>query len=410
MSVRIVIVLILGSLKLTCSLTSTPMSPTTAPEDVKTDLYLLEALPAWFVDNLLNNNTWDTVEALCPSVGKCKSEVEYYDEYMYPQFSGCCMSCKCGEECFSEGTCCYDKETRRREETEEHLIDQIGRNNIYGLVCVTPYLPATVEGIPSSKTIQSSYLLKQTCELPDGFVSSTDDLHRCYNPNENSIEDMTPVTSQTTAVNYRNIFCAACNNDTTTLKSWEQALNCYTVDDLPDELFLFSFSKQAVYTLIRNDGKCSITWMPDIDSNIDVRMCINVQRMYISCPAYAPEILKQLCAAKEALYLPYFGESGLYKNMFCLACNLMENTEVIQIPTINTLCPGFMESDDIQSGFILLLDLMSMTSQATVDPPVENICSRLGDTYIEELVDLFLYLKINIVSSLSTRMHLTFLT
>jgi len=331
---------------------------------------LLVLLPDYLIEGLEDNKTWEVVNRLCPSIQTCQ-QLEPGTDSREELTSDCCLKCQCDDECFAKGNCCHDKGALAQ--------------TVDGRTCV-PVDLLIREGSYHTHLSRNSYLLKQTCviALVDESIESRT---RCMFPEEFNIDDITPVTSSITLVNYRNKFCAACNNDDVDLLPWEQELSCSHKNDLPPELFNGYLTKQERFDIIRARGMCSIKWTSFNDSN--VTPCYRVTQLYSECPPYAPDRLKQLCSSDDSPFIPYLGLRYRYKNMFCLACNIMSFKEPLGVPYGRCIIWDLI-SLPIVSTFIAVMDMTGSSTDANgaSERPLLPKCDN-GLLYNEDLVCYF---------------------
>ena len=338
---------------------------------------LLVLLPDYLIEGLEDNKTWEVVNRLCPSIQTCQ-QLEPGTDSREELTSDCCLKCQCDDECFAKGNCCHDKV-----ELAKTLKNDTGSFTVDGRTCV-PVDLLIREGSYHTHLSRNSYLLKQTCviALVDESIESNT---RCMFPEEFNIDDITPVTSSITLVNYRNKFCAACNNDDADLLPWEQELSCSHKNDLPPELFNGYLTKQERFDIIRARGMCSIKWTSFNDSN--VTPCYRVTQLYSECPPYAPDRLKQLCSSDDSPFIPYLGVRYRYKNMFCMACNIMSFNEHVQVTTLNRCHSLDLIMQPIVSRFTAFLNMngLASASDGATEHTSLHKCDN-GQLYNEDLV------------------------
>ena len=338
---------------------------------------LLVLLPDYLIEGLEDNKTWEVVNRLCPSIQTCQ-QLEPGTDSREELTSDCCLKCQCDDECFAKGNCCHDKV-----ELAKTLKNDTGSFTVDGRTCV-PVDLLIREGSYHTHLSRNSYLLKQTCviALVDESIESRT---RCMFPEEFNIDDITPVTSSITLVNYRNKFCASCNNDDADLLPWEQEVSCTDKNDLPPELFNGYLTKQESFDIIRARGMCSIKWTSFNDSN--VTPCYRVTQLYSECPPYAPDRLKQLCSSEDSPFIPYLGVRYRYKNMFCMACNIMSFNEHVQVTTLNRCHSLDLIMQPIVSRFTAFLNMngLASASDGATEHTSLHKCDN-GQLYNEDLV------------------------
>ena len=315
--------------------------PTTIDyNDTDSANYILKMLPTDLLDRLENNMMWEVINTYCPLLSNCSMATN--NRYFV---TGCCLNCECGDDCFVKGNCCHDKES------DGEPIENIRRTTIDGRACVTVDI--------ASRYWQDlkSYLLKVTCTN----FENTNTVNHCQLPLSYELADMTPVTSLESGMSYTNKFCAACNNDDANLTYWEQKLDCGGINNIPAGLLTPGFSDQDIYYTLYMHRQCLISWRPP-DDHPGVEECFPVETIFSSCPPYAPAILQKLCMGHEAPFIPYAGETFLYKNMFCLACNIWDFYEQL-VPAIDVNdCPARRNQQPLSPDFVILLNMNALSS------------------------------------------------
>ena len=331
--------------------------------------YLLTLLPSNLLDQLESKMMWEVINTYCPNVPNCS--IATNNSHFV---SGCCLNCECGDDCFVKGNCCHDKES------DGEPIEGIHPKTFDGKSCITAYMPPVNTFY---RVKQHHYLLKVTCIDLEDF----ENVYHCTQPNLEHLLDVTPVTSMESGISYGNKFCAACNNDDANLTNWKQTLECGDINNIPGNMLTPSFTEQDMFRAVYVHGQCSLTWSPPDDS--DVEHCFPVELIYASCPQYTPAILNELCTGDNSPFIPYAGEMFHYRNMFCLACNLFENIEVLEKPlTPSMWCPAMPNENYVMSSdFIMHLNMNVLASLPT-DPDWEDPhegCDN-GFIYNKELV------------------------
>lgn len=365
----------------------------------------IQMLPDTLYDLLMENRTDEIIAEYCPGLMKCsdilynKSSVQLNltDAIANGTGQGCCLPCECSPDCFARGTCCSDVERSRSDPPEFESYTSDGRT------CIDTFV---LEYERKYTTQDKLYLLKQTCLNSftgvdiNGRPISTDELiYRCSFPDEFQLLDVTPVTSLASNQSYRNLFCAYCNNDGTSLVDWELSLTCFSNEDLPKNLFNEQSTSQEVFQRILQDRLCSVTWSQPPE--ILVESCFASKYMMSDCPYYVPEFIVSLCR-DELYFIPYRGNDAVYRNVFCYVCNFYRMNEQLYDPTDDGRCPAddFIGSDFI--SFSVLLDFKTLSTAKTEKPGLEIMCEN-DLTYNYELVCMVEYhIKSLIIFSLGS--------
>lgn len=221
----------------------------------------------------------------------------------------CCIPCDCSEICSIAGTCCADVNTTRGQGLKPLYKPQDLKEK-----CVQTFAGrASVQlGVKDLNT----YMLVQSCPEEEQL---SDDIKKCLRPDENILNEVLPVYSKISARNYRNIFCAVCNNDTNGTVPWESHVMCYSLEKAMTLLPNAGDNKDFL-KMMRSNDECLLQFKP---SNLKAKYCVEENEILSDCSEqalyYTPE-LRNLCLQPHS-YSPVIGEMGIYKNVFCMKCN-----------------------------------------------------------------------------------------
>lgn len=369
------------------SSTSTAFSFLTNPADMY--MYFDDIdymLPQDLVSSIRDNKSWEGILTYCPAVRSCYSDNVFGNTNVYAQTDGagwgCCVPCDCSEDCFAKGNCCHDKEEERfrRNDSVTFTSD--------GMTCVSVYQIGQYSLEIQDTFFRYHVMLQQKClnaETED--TANSENVMRCHFPSGEYVDDVTPVTSATSLVSYRNKYCAACNNDSDNILTWQQHVLCEINNDMPYNLFKRDASKQEIYQAIRTTTDCAIQWVPN-NANITVSGCLSATELHASCPYGTEAFLEILCTGLDAPFIPYYGAMSLYRNIFCAACNMYGQFK----DYVNGSCPYLGTIGQPSTlVFSALLDLSQLKDGLQNDPEttVEDRCLD-GLTYNEVMVcDLF---------------------
>jgi hypothetical protein len=311
---------------------------------------------------LLNN---DVAEALdiekefCPMT--CKGS-NFTDENR-PNL--CCIKCDCYQDCVASGTCCIDAQS---ELTPTNYIQEncvqtaIGdKRKTTGIVDI------------------DAYMLIQFCKSEGVQDISDDVITKCLQADEDKIEEMLPVYSYVTEKNYRNIFCAMCNDDYENAVPWESRITC---DIFLRALFIFpKIAESSVLLNIRHAEDCFLQIKPNNDK---ARECIDRNALISDCSLTQfsnPELIN-LCSE---MYSPVKGKMGIYKNVYCLQCN---EGDFALLSSCNKNVPA-----NVFKLTNLRIELYSQLYYDHKKPPEESFRCMTGTIYDKRLVRMsYLYL------------------
>lgn len=280
----------------------------------------------------------ETVEMFCPSSVLCSSD--NVSASVTDQDNHCCIPCEW------TGTCCGEVNSSTQY-PEENLHTDLNET------CVETY----IGDIESQNDVRDtgSYWLIKYCPVNSMQDGEDDTQKRCIRPEADTLEEIVPVYSKETKRNYGNIFCAICNNDTITILPWESNFVCRNKNNIslllldmliPNEIG--RTNSAAMLQAMKNTEGCILKWKPTFGK---VNVCIDQDRVISECidTALSTKKLENLC---HEINSPVIGQFGLYRNVFCLACN--EGQTVF-----NSLCnkEGPTDVRDLQTSFTTVLAL-----------------------------------------------------
>lgn len=249
----------------------------------------------------LNNKTYSLsyIESFCPT-HSCTSYTRSGDNSSVTNH--CCFPCSLNT-CNGGRTQC--KSTGRKMEALGYDTDiETPTYNCVKTYCGNQHLSLSGDGY-------YGYLLLQSCPNNENQTKYSETVRKCIIPNAYHLNELIPVYSRTTGVNYRNIYCAKCNNDYLDTIMWESKI---TGKDL--------FSIYITIALERN-----MKYVPTLflqmkpPSTATAEPCADVSGLITECPRHNGQKEYQNLCHNSKIHNPVKGINGVYKNAYCLACN-----------------------------------------------------------------------------------------
>lgn len=273
--------------------------------------YILQA----FVENQTLYSYNESLHYVCPNLQTCDGQFnDAHARFDYNAFrETCCPHCECSDNCFTTGTCCHDKFHQGKKYTEFTNRD-IGFNSLDSNLKQCHYAysgggESTLNSIMLFADIKS-YLIIKSCSKN---ASGNGDIQRCIYPRSDHLEDLTPVYSNQTHLNYANIFCAACNFVTEGITRWNSYLKC-SMETLNNDMRIIN-DYEINFTTIKIPKSCFMSWLPP---NENYTRCIKYSKIISTCsPECSSAKLDFLC---DHIYAPVFYRNEIFQNVFCLVC------------------------------------------------------------------------------------------
>lgn len=284
-----------------------------------------------------------------------------------PRQNFCCIPCDCSESCYAAGTCCIDVPVQT---FSANKTDHIKEN------CVRTYVGN--ENVKSGLREINAYMLVQDCSVVNETRHADNDvIGKCLQPEENEINEILPVYSVKTGQHYRNLFCAACNNDENDTVPWEIEVTSYTFENAM-KTFVKVYRVGDLLKTIRNESKLLVLFKP---VNNRAKHCFN--EIISECPNTIPtSAFEDLC---RKVYSPVRGGKAIYKNVFCLKCNEMTYSGMTEL-----MCEGVLLTAS-EKQFSTILGPAAYSYKSGLTSQTENCPKEL--TYDKALVRP-LYLKV----------------
>jgi hypothetical protein len=278
----------------------------------------------------------------------------------------CCIKCDCSQDCVAARTCCVDAPS------DLNPIDYIQEN------CVQTAIgdKRNTTGIVDI----DAYMLIQFCKSEAIKDISDDVITKCLQADEDKIEEILPVYSDVTEKNYRNIFCAMCNDDHKHAVPWESRIICNTF--LPVFYIFPKIAESSVLLNIRHSEHCFLQIKPNNDKASE---CIDSNALISDC-SFAPFSNPELINLCSEMYSPVMGEMGIYKNVHCLHCNEGDFT-------LLSICRDNVPPANVFKLTNLRIELYSQLYYDHKKPSEESSRCMTGSIYDKRLVRmLFSYL------------------
>jgi len=232
-------------------------------------------------------------------------------------FEGCCVRCDCSNNCYLKGNCCPEK--KRQESQSARLIRQ---------KCVQTFtkvnLPYEEELTPFENSTYILHLLRGDYDCDDTTQN------KCLNPDETIFDEMNPVYSFVSGLNYRNKHCAECSGESqNATQLWPAEIRCkneFEMMLLPAIFRMRSFDNKELLSKV-HAARCQILWKPI--SPHETEWCVVKEDLVAQCNPYLLEprytFSRQQCALafseEQSLYNPIYQRQRLYANAFCAYCN-----------------------------------------------------------------------------------------
>lgn len=243
---------------------------------------------------------------LCGPAGVCKPEPYVEQKFLKLDFGvdSPCPACYCDEWCHVLKDCCIDIQLA---ETLSHVTTN------YSHVISTMYCSSGILVGPTPNNMRVEYVVINSCpgHYDNHLVTSS-----CQNTIDyHNISTFGIVTSSTSKLSYKNIFCAICNGDTD-IKTWDLFIPECQLDNFTD----FSRAESTRFLLkMAIASSCSIGMKPD--SSLMPRRCPKKHRR-VTCTNDLPGTfdfdLEWACDNTELAHL--VNSLTSYKNLFCFLC------------------------------------------------------------------------------------------
>ncbi|KAK6177899.1 hypothetical protein SNE40_012771 [Patella caerulea] len=202
-----------------------------------------------------------------------------------------CAPCFCDDDCYHFGDCCPDK----------ILFDKtpnITTSREYGCIPIKFYK-------------NSKDYTKVIDECPETYTNQGV-ISNCYNNNSLHWKYIKPVTDPNTKLNFRNKYCAICNNVFDTF-GWSTQTDCSE-----SSAYGTSTNPEDIYFTVLNSDKCSLSFKSDIGGE---RSCSPVFKPFYSRCNETGRWSFYDKDVDRACHLYTNVVDGIYKNLFCRICN-----------------------------------------------------------------------------------------
>lgn len=239
---------------------------------------------------------------LCGQAGVCKPEPYVEQKFLKFDFGvdSPCSACYCDEWCHVLKDCCIDIQLA---ETLSHVTTN------YSHVISTMYCSSGILVGPTPNNMRVEYVVINSCpgHYDNHLVTSS-----CQNTIDyHNISTFGIVTSSTTKLSYKNIFCAICNGDTD-IKTWDLFIPECQLDNFTD----FSRAESTRFLLkMAIASSCSIGMKPD--ASLMPRRCPKKHRR-VTCTNDLPGTLdfdlEWACDNTELAHI--VNSLTSYKNVF----------------------------------------------------------------------------------------------
>jgi len=320
------------------------------------------------------------VATYCPGVKGCYTDVPEHPTYdvngQLINNTNCCLQCRCDTLCFVRGDCCFDLALNKT------ASDAVSASTLMA--------GCTKTMIPDSKSafhaFQNNYMLINKCALTHFNASVR---RKCEYPNTNKISEMTPYTYTLNKASYRNIWCYRCNMFSVKpalFAPWEMQINC------PQYFGVKSLLRNNVtyneHNFLDNivTDNCTAVWHPPLHYSVDA--CY--PDIISECVSSDDQTLVDLCENLDSVFAPFKGDTLLFKNIYCAACN----GEIIAVPHFHLMlrCQDHTKQTEVLSILTVMisLDFLSQTLSSpwlvSTDARTTTTAGNSDETYVTELV------------------------
>ena len=252
------------------------------------------------------------IEAFCPQ--KCVNSIYTLLNDQTSLRNLCCIKCRCSQDCVTTGTCCIDFQVN---DTHTEGNDETG--SLEERCIETAFGDTRVKNGPIDI---NAHMLIMFCKKQTEKTIDSDVINKCLYPNENIFDEILPVYSNNTERNYRNIYCAMCNEDANSTVAWGTEITVLKTNNILD-IFPKNFeifTNTTVLLELRNNEHILFQTKPN---NNKAKECIEQYRVISKCRGSFLNQDKQNC--EQGLYSPVKGSLGIYRNVHCFRCNAEEN-------------------------------------------------------------------------------------
>lgn len=316
---------------------------------------------------------YSDVKNICGNIALTCSQ--WQNDTVYDNTDSCCIACECSDDCLASGTCCPDYEIP---DTTAHRSD-VGGESVYYTMnnerCTSTEIVLNPNRYPVNV---QEYLLVHSC----GSVNTSSTFReRCENPSQHDFMDMKPVYSPSTSLNYRNIFCALCNEQIeSSLISWKDSAVC---DNILSFTGLFSrvelSDNTTVIDFLSSRTTCTIFWTPPTDTSVAGKACVSRTSAISECTGrmYSPT-LDDLC--REFDQIPVRSPDKIYRNIFCFACS----KDISMTANASKLsCSDAKKKERRFPGIQVKMNIEAFINTDDTGPLLESpfLCNR-GEVYI----------------------------
>lgn len=299
---------------------------------------------------------------------------QWRNDTLYGTVDSCCLPCECSVDCLASGTCCPDyviPDAVNERQTLDGESVYYTKNNercTSTEIILNPFLePINVQ----------EYLLVQAC----GSVNASPNVrYRCEHPSQLRVLDMRPVYSPNSGLNYRNIFCALCNDQAeSSLIPWQDAAVCHDhmalgslfPKELPGNVTFIDYVSSRLRT--------ALFWTQPTLNSVARKACVSRNRVISHCTGYIyTPALRELC--RDFDQIPVRSSDKIYRNIFCFACS---RDMPMAAQSTNLSCSTVTEERSSPRVSIYMNIDLYVNGDDTTRPVLEepSLCNR-GELYI----------------------------
>ena len=238
----------------------------------------------------------------------------------HSMFEGCCLRCDCSDNCYLKGNCCPGN---KRQESQSV--------SLHRQKCVQTFIkgndPYGQEFNYRTPFENSTFILNH---LRGEYDCDDTTQNKCLNPDKTIFDELNPVYSSVSGLNYRNKHCAECSGESPNATIlWPAEIRCKNLFDmtlLPPIFRMKSFNNKELLSKL-DAARCQIFWKPF--SPQETEECVLKEDLVAQCNPYLLEprytFSRQQCALafneEQSLYNPIYQSGRLYANAFCAVCN-----------------------------------------------------------------------------------------